>query len=142
MRKLHFNGIHITSEFLTKIFSCGMATAVTIFPFVFYRTEIVKQNTITRTHEIIHIRQQFEMGLAGIICSCLIWLIVHSLYVFLPALFIYYILYFAFYIVYWIGYKDQDKAYRENPFEKEAYLNDNFMYYPDMRKCFAWMKYL
>ena len=142
MKKLHFNGIHITSEFLTNLFSFGMAKAVTIFPFVFYRTEIVKQSTITRTHEIIHIKQQIEMGLAGILCSCLIWLIVHSYVVFLPALFMFYIWYFAFYIVYWIGYKDRDKAYLENPFEKEAYLNDNFVYYPEMRRWFAWIKYM
>lgn len=142
MKKFRFKGIHIVSNLITSVITAGTANAITLFPFVFYRTKYAKNNIITRTHEIIHIQQQTECGLVGVVVSCSLWLILHNWLISLSALFLFYILYLVFYIINLIKFKNRNQAYHDIPFENEAYLNANFKYYPDMRRWFAWLKYL
>jgi hypothetical protein len=52
------------------------------------------------------------------------------------------ILYGLFHIVGLIRYKDGTKAYYENPFEREAYANDENPNYLQERKPYAWINYL
>ena len=68
-------------------------------------------------HELIHTEQMKEM-----------------LYVF------FYLWYFVEWLMELFHYKS--KAYRTNTFEREAYDNDDNLYYLNERKPFAWMKFL
>ena len=54
-----------------------------------------------------------------------------------------YILYAIFYTINIIKYKfNHDKAYRNIPFEKEAYTNQNNLNYTNQRKHYEWIKYI
>jgi len=71
-----------------------------------------------RTHETIHFQQQLEM------------------------LFIFqWILYGLFWLVGMIKYRDGEVAYMRNPFEQEAYENDENQFYMITRKTWAWRKF-
>ena len=73
----------------------------------------------TRRHETIHYKQQLEM------------------------LFIFqWIFYGLFHLVNLVRYRDGRAAYYENPFEREAYANDEDVDYLQNRKHFAWVKYI
>ena len=73
----------------------------------------------TRNHETIHYRQQLEM------------------------LFIFqWIMYGLFHLWGLLKYRDGQKAYFENPFEREAYDNDEDLGYLFRRKHFAWVPYI
>lgn len=73
----------------------------------------------TINHETIHFWQQVEM------LFVLMWLL--------------YILSYLWNIVKYKG--KHDKAYRNIPFEKEAYANDDNLDYLKSRKMFSWVKY-
>tara|TARA_X000000950_G_scaffold211112_1_gene253899 strand:- start:612 stop:1016 length:405 start_codon:yes stop_codon:yes gene_type:complete len=84
---------------------------------VWSRREI---GTVTRRHETIHFQQQLEL------------------------LFLFqWILYVLFWVIGLFVYKfDGNKAYRENPFEREAYANDRkTKYLSETRKRYAWINY-
>ena len=140
--QLHFKGIHIVSKILTRFFSGGRGIAVTIFPFVFYSNKYVKVKQIIQTHETIHIQQQLECGLAGVFLFIIGVVFIDQVLVFLPAVFLYYILYLIMYIVNRIKYRNSFEAYKNIPFEKEAFKNENQVEYPIFRKTFAWLKEL
>ena len=73
----------------------------------------------TVRHETIHFQQQLELLFVGQ------WLL---------------------YVFYWlkglIKYKDGAVAYRESPFEREAYENDQNLNYLKNRERFAWRKHI
>ena len=73
----------------------------------------------TKRHETIHYRQQLEM-----------------LFVFQ------WIMYGLFHLWGLLKYRDGQKAYYENPFEREAYDNDENPGYLEERKHFAWVDYI
>ena len=73
----------------------------------------------TKRHEIIHYKQQLEL-----------------LFVFQ------WLLYVLFHVIGLIRYRDGQKAYYENPFEREAYENDADKEYLQKRKRFAWVGHL
>lgn len=73
----------------------------------------------TRRHETIHYKQQLELGFV------LQW-----------------VLYGLFHVINLIRYRDGVTAYYENPFEREAYDNDEDPNYLDNRKHFSWVKYI
>jgi hypothetical protein len=73
----------------------------------------------TKNHETIHYYQQREM-----------------LFVFQ------WLLYGFFYLAGLIRYGDGAKAYRENPFEREAYDNDQNLDYLKTRKHYSWIPYI
>lgn len=72
----------------------------------------------TRTHEIIHLHQQRELFLIG-----------------------FYFLYVLFWIYGVFKLRSFHAAYREIPFEKEAYANEWDATYPINRKAFSWIKF-
>lgn len=84
--------------------------------FVFARGTISKR---LMRHETIHYHQQLEM-----------------LFVFQ------WILYGLFWLVGLVRYRDGAKAYRENPFEREAYSNQNKYTYLDKRPLWNWVHYV
>lgn len=70
-------------------------------------------------HENIHMRQQWELLFVGQ------WL-----------------LYILFYILDRFKGLDHNTAYRNNPFEKEAYANREDSKYLENRRMYSWIKYL
>jgi hypothetical protein len=77
------------------------------------------QITRLRRHETIHFQQQLEL-----------------LFVFQ------WILYGLFYLMGLLRYRNGAMAYRENPFEREAYNHDNEADYLKNRKRYKWLRYL
>ena len=93
------------------------ASAVTIWPFIFIRTD-VKDETRILQHEKIHIAQYQEL-----------WV--------LPFLFVY----LWDFLVGLYKYKNARKAYQRIRFEQEAYGNDRNSVYLRARKPFRWRNY-
>ena len=89
------------------------------FSFAFWVCCRGKMSDRTKNHETIHYVQQREMLMVG-----------------------QWILYGLFHVIGYIKHKDGTKAYYENPFEREAYANDNNLNYLNERKPFAWINYL
>ena len=88
--------------------------AISLFIFVWCRGEA---SDITRRHETIHFQQQIEL------------------------LFIFqWILYGIFYLIGLARFRSGEKAYRNNPFELEAYQNDRDQDYLNNRKRYSWVK--
>ena len=71
-----------------------------------------------RRHETIHFQQQLEL-------------------LFVP----HWILYGLFFLIGLIKYRNGMKAYRQIPFEQEAYDNERKTTYLKKRKRYAWIKY-
>lgn len=142
MKLLHFKGFHIVSKLFITIFTVGPVTAISLFPFVIYKNKYLKTNPDTRNHESIHIMQQTECGLVGIIIYLLSGLIFNIWLVSLPALLLFYILYLFFFLINRFKFTTWKKAYDNIPFEREAYCNSNRSAYLGLRKPFAWIKYI
>ena len=89
--------------------------AIALGPFVWCREGL---DDVLKNHETIHYHQQLELLFVGQ------WLL---------------------YVFYWlkglITYKNGDKAYRESPFEREAYQNEANLEYLSNRERFAWREY-
>ena len=81
---------------------------------VWCRGEMIER---TRRHETIHYKQQIEL-----------------LFV------LHWVLYAGFWLFGLVKYRDGAKAYRETPFEREAYKHDSDVDYISNRKPFAWVK--
>lgn len=100
--------------FLSKFVNANFV-AVSFAIFIFFREKTIEK---TWRHEMIHYRQQQELFFVGQ------WL-----------------LYAYYYLVSLYKYKDRYKAYKENPFEREAYANDHDPIYLIKRKKYAWRSY-
>jgi len=90
--------------------------AISLGCWVFCRGEM---NKTTRRHETIHFQQQLELLFVGQ------WL-----------------LYGLFWLAGLVRYRSGAKAYRENPFEREAYNNEKKYTYLEKRKRYAWRHYI
>ena len=89
--------------------------AISFGPGVWCRGELTER---TKTHETIHYQQQLELLFLG-----------------------QWVLYVFYYLKGLFIYKDGAKAYRENPFEREAYDNDEDEGYLAERKRYNWINY-
>ena len=90
--------------------------AITLYPFIICKGKLDQQ---TRTHEVIHLKQQRELLLIG-----------------------FYLLYVGFWLRYLWAHRSFQMAYACIPFEREAYDNDADPTYPLTRKPYAWRLYL
>ena len=90
--------------------------AISFGPGVWCRGEI---NKTTKRHETIHYQQQLELGFV------LQWF-----------------LYVTFWLIGLVRYRSGSVAYRENPFEREAYGNEKKHTYLAKRKRYAWIHYI
>lgn len=134
-----FVGISIISRFMVLIFTFNRDYAVSFFPFIFYRNRYGRSNIIVRNHEIIHIRQQMECGLVGIVIYVGIGLPTHIWLWSLPILFLYYWIYLFNFI--WNLFKYKGNPLVMTKFEREAYNKANLYGYYKLRKPFAWIDY-
>ena len=90
--------------------------AITLYPFIICRTVLDKR---TRSHEFIHIAQQKELWVVG---------------------------FYILYVWYWLkniiwNKMSTSQAYRNIPFEIEAYENEHDAIYALTRDKMAWKKY-
>jgi len=90
-----------------------------VFPFVFVKYGVDKENKIFVNHEKIHLRQQLEL----LIIPFFIW-------------------YFIEYLVRLAQYKNADLAYRNISFEREAYANELNLAYLRKRSFLRFLHYL
>ena len=100
--------------FVSKILGLN-AVAVSFGIFIFFLKRY--DHRIWR-HEMIHYRQQKELFFVG-----------------------QWVLYAYYYLLGLKKYKDRYKAYKENPFEREARSNDHDPTYLIKRKKYAWKSY-
>ena len=127
-----------------KIIPFNGFKAITIWPWVFVRSDASKFTDKDERHEKIHGMQQIETHIVALILAVLLaavglfswlWLLISPL--------VYFSLYGLEYIVRWICYRyDTRVAYRNISFEQEAYLNENDLAYIKNRHLFASWKYL
>ena len=95
-------------------------TAITIWPLIFVRNDNEKYYTdVVERHEYIHGEQQKEM----LIIFFLLW-------------------YGIEWLVKLVYYRNRMTAYKNISFEREAYKNQNDLVYLDIRKHYAWTKYI
>lgn len=135
-----FKGFHIASALAITIFTWNWATAIALFPFVFYRNVWIKKNMIRRNHETIHIHQQMEWTMVGIIIYLILSLALSQWLWTLPALLLFYWLYLINWFVNLFRYGKQ--AYINIAFEREAYTKANIMNWHLLRRPFDTFKYL
>ncbi len=90
---------------------------LTIFPLVFVKYSLDKENPVFINHERIHLRQQLEL----LIIPFFIW-------------------YFIEFLLRLIQYKNKDLAYRNISFEREAYANENDLNYLKKRLFWNFLK--
>jgi hypothetical protein len=95
--------------------------ALTLWPWIFVREDkSAKFTQMAKRHEGTHAHQQVECLLVGfLIIYCLEWIIKDVL----------------------CGF-DSDRSYRSISFEQEAYEHQEEVYYNDVRRHFAWLKYV
>lgn len=92
----------------------GDYRAVTLFPFVFYKGEVLTEREVR--HETIHLWQQATLLI-------------------LP----FYVLYLLFWIAGLLRYRNQYHAYRSIPFERSAYDMENMTDLRRMTMAFDWI---
>ena len=90
-----------------------------VFPFVFVKYSLDKENLVFLNHERIHLRQQLEL----LILPFFIW-------------------YFFEFLARLVQYKNIDLAYRNIGFEREAYGNELNSDYLKKRAFYRFLKYL
>jgi len=90
-----------------------------LFPFVFVKYGLDKENSVFVNHEKIHLRQQLEM----LLIPFFIW-------------------YFLEFFVRLAQYKTFDLAYRNISFEREAYAKEKDLDYLKQRSFWKFLKYL
>ena len=134
-----FKGFHILAPRLVKVITFNFAIAITLFPFVFYKRSI--NNIRIKRHESIHILQQMELGLVGLIIYLIVGFAAGVWIATLPLLFLFYILYGFFYLLNIIKGYIHISAYKCIPFEREARRYQEVSNYSYIRRPFAWWKY-
>ena len=90
-----------------------------VFPFVFVKYSLDKENPVFVNHERIHLRQQLELLI-------------------IP----FFVLYFLEFLVRLIQYRNRHLAYRNISFEREAYANEKNFDYLKHRSLCNFLKYI
>jgi len=122
----------IESDLFIKLISWFMKpTAITLWPFIIISptrlTELAKAKHRDRKnleiellrHEYIHYKQQKELFLIG-----------------------FYVLYIYYFLKQYLKYKNTYIAYHKIPFEVEAHLYQDSIFYILEREKYAWRKYV
>ena len=88
--------------------------AITLFPFVFYNGQPLNGREVR--HETVHLWQQAALLLVG-----------------------FYVLYFVFWLIGLLRYSNSDRAYREIPFERSAYILESKSDVNPIRQSYHWI---
>ena len=105
--------------FISKYLVPKGYTGITLFPFVILKSKDLRSNKVFMNHENIHLRQQLEM-------------LIIPFYLF-------YVIEFLFRL---IQYRNWHLAYKNIPFEREAYYNQHNFQYLKQRSFWIFLKYL
>ena len=89
--------------------------AITLFPFVFYNGMPMDEREVR--HEVVHLWQQVALLIVG-----------------------FYFLYFVFWLARLVFYRDLDKAYRNIPFERSAYILEEQTIVSPVKQSFHWLR--
>ncbi len=88
--------------------------AITLFPFVFYNGQPLNGREVR--HETVHLWQQAALLLVG-----------------------FYVLYFVFWLIGLLRYRNSNRAYREIPFERSAYILESKSDVSPVRQSYHWI---
>jgi hypothetical protein len=103
----------LDARWLPEVLRCE---AFVFYPFIVFKEDKDKVPKTTVRHELIHIRQ---LKRDGLIKST--------------------VLYTYYYVKNYLRYKDFDKAYREIPYEKEAYKKERYITLtPEEKEVVGW----
>ena len=114
--------------------------AMNLFGVLFVRGN-ARIDEVTVNHERIHSAQFVEVTVASLAILGVLSLFLNN-WLFLLSPFMFYILYVLEWLVRLIQYKGTYMAYRNTSFEREAYQNQEDLYYLKGRKFFSFLKYL
>lgn len=103
----------------SKIFIPKGFRAIALYPFIFIKNKIDREDLTFINHEKIHLRQQIE-------------------FLILP----FYIWYGIEYLIRRVQYKNKIIAYRNISFEREAYQNEADLNYLKKRSFWSFLKYI
>lgn len=103
---------NIVNYFLPSRFA-----AITIWPFIFVRSDVILTPQL-ENHERIHLVQQKELLIFG-----------------------FFLLYLFEYFTNLLRFPTADEAYRNISFEREAYSKENYLTYLQFRKSYSWIDY-
>lgn len=92
---------------------------ITLFPFVFIKYRLLKENAIFLNHEQIHLRQQMEF----LVLPFFIW-------------------YGIEFLIRFMQFGNGTKAYRNISFEREAYAKESSLDYLHNRSFWAFLMYI
>ena len=92
---------------------------LSLWPFIFLKSDVFKRDTVLINHEKIHLRQQQELLI-------------------IP----FYFLYLIEWLMRTIWYLDSYRAYQNISFEREAYHKESQFDYLAKRKPYSFIKYL
>lgn len=140
--------IIIQSDFILSVLSAVSIeiTHLTFFPFILTRNKAaLKEDVLFFNHEMIHVQQQFEFFVLGLIIGLVAILLGKSfLFTFLSWPVIYLIMYYGHWLINRVKYRNHEKpaivAYQRIIFEQEAYKNQSNPNYLESRKYFAWLR--
>lgn len=88
--------------------------AITLFPFVFYNGAELNEREVR--HETVHLWQQVALLLVG-----------------------FYVLYIVFWLIGLLRYRNRDRAYRDIPFERSAYILESKSDVSPIRQSYHWI---
>ena len=123
-----------------KYLPFGDFKVMNILGFLFVREGVEVSPTIL-LHEAIHTRQQYEIMVA----SAILFLWVVNTYSWLCYLLIIFAMPMVLYALAWLielMRPPYNSAYKDIPFEREAYANQHYPNYLDSRPWFAWVRYI
>ena len=117
--------------------------ALTVWPCVFVRED--ERNRFTKMverHETTHALQQIEMLVVGVVLAVTLLCCGYGWYSLIPIP-----LFFELYLVEWLikipfCRFDTDRAYMSISTEQEAYEHQEEVYYNEVRRHFAWLRYV
>ena len=101
----------------TRRFPSHKYHAITLFPFIFYNSKPLSERDLR--HETVHLWQQVTLMVV-----------------------FFYFLYLIFWLSGLLRYCDGNKAYREIPFERSAYLLESELDVKPTVRAFHWLKCL
>lgn len=123
-----------------KFIPFGKFDAMNILGFLFVKEDTILNDSLIR-HEAIHTVQQYEI----LALSALVALVVSNLYASWWYLLIVVVMPIAIYLLAWFIeaiLPPYDSAYKDSPFEREAYLNQRNPMYLATRPIGATLKYV
>ena len=123
-----------------KILPIGSFACMNILGLLFVREEVVLDDEILN-HEAIHTEQQYEI----LMLSLAVGLMLSNIYATWWWLLLALVMPFALYILAWfieLLLPPYGTAYKDSPFEREAYANQRNPKYLATRPLFAWWRYI